>query len=1049
MIKLSKQNLLLSTILIGTTSTFGAMTAYAQVEELPSAAAIADETDKDEVVVTGSRLRRDSFSSPSPLTSLNVDDNKKFGITSINGMIQNSITATGGRIDADLNTSAGNSNATEAPPAGGTGSSNVNLRGLGPERALVLLNGRRLAATGVRGAPAQPDINLIPFSMVERVDIATEAGSSVYGADAVAGTVNVILRTDFEGLEFSGTIKQPQHEGGEESTVGFLMGAQSDRARMTFGGEYYDRERIRTGDRSFSERLKYLEYDEQGNIYSVNGSPFPDLVWDGAGRGLWCATPGASDSTYNIDNFSHCGSLPVPAGARDRDPNDALSFGSNFRYFDEHTDNDSRGRADLVGELERFTLMTTGEYDLNLLANETFYTEAFYFNRQNFSRGTNEQIYPTVRGMIEQRDAAGNVTGMVANPWNPFGANVYPVITLDDFPQTRDVELQQVRFVGGVRGDIELGWFAENDWRWDAYASFDRGTGRQAQPFLAEDNLISGLNYYLDSAGEISCDSPSPLADDFGFFSPQTCVPIDLLNPSVYTGGATGTGAFATDAERDFLVGTRVNTTQINQTVFSAFVDGNLMTIPGGGDVALGVGYEYRKDSITSANSLDGVKGTIAGENPLPEGETFGSRDFQEFFAEIDIPLVQGRPGIELLRLDGAIRFTEESNYGNGTTYRVRGQYKPVDWLSLSGGFGTSFRAPNLRESFLADQGGGAAGGGDPCLNQNIQAAIANGGETNPGVRNTIDNCIADGVAFTDTNADGNVDTTVLGTSGVTTINTFTGGNSDLNPETSETLTVTASFEQPWYDGFDFQFAVSYYDISIEDSIEQPTLGDLTANCYQNLDFPNQSHPFCTLLTRGTSTNPAVNQLRQADVSFFNIGEITSEGLDFNTRLGFSPFTFQGDEVEWILGGSLAYQISQEQQTFNISDRDDNVGEIGTPEIRANISSLFNWRNLSLGTQHRYIGDGVVDNQAAFTASGFFPGQPLTRSVDFVDSVWYHDASLTYDADSWAFTMGINNLFDKEPPLIGRGASQRNNAVSSSGYDFVGRSFFATVRKAF
>ncbi len=1042
-----------STILAGAFGYVGAGTAYAQtVETLPSAEEIADQTDQDEIVVTGSRLRRDAFSSPSPLTVLDVEENRKFGITSINSLVQNSVTATGGRIDADLNTSAGNSNATEAPPSGGTGSSNINLRGLGPERALVLLNGRRLAATGVRGAPAQPDIGLIPFNMVERVDIATEAGSSVYGADAVAGTVNVVLRNDFEGFELSGGVKVPEHGGGEEFSLGFLLGAQGDRSRITFGGEFYDRERISTGERSFSERLKYLEHDAEGNIYSIDGSPFPDLVWNtGLPERLFCGTPGQS-GPLGIPNYTQCGVLPVPSGANDLDSAPFSNNGSNFRYFDVGTDNDSRGRADLVGELERVSLMTTGEYDLNLMANEQVYFEAFYFNRQNLSIGTNEQIYPTIPGMIEQRDADGNVVAMVDNPLNPFDQSVNPVITFDEFSQARNVELQQARFVAGMRGDLDIGWFGENDWRWDAYASFDRGTGRQSQPGIQEDNLIAGLNYYLNANGDIVCDSPTPNVDIFGFFSPQECVPIDLLNPSLFTETSTSTGRLATEAERDFLIGTRVNTTQIDQTVFSAFVDGDLMTLPWGGDVALGVGYEYRKDIVRSANSFDGVAGTIAGENPLQEGETTGSRDFHEFFAEIDVPLIQGRPGIELLRFDGAIRHTDESNYGTGTTYRARGQYKPVDWLSVSSGWGTSYRTPNLREQFLADQGGGVGGGSDPCLNQNLQALIPG-----PVTDLILANCIADGVPFTP-DADGNgIPDTVLGTSGVTTINTFSGGNSSLDPETSETFTFTVSLDQPWYDGFDLQLAASYYNIKIKDSIEEPTIDDLIGNCYTNLDFPGLTHPFCSLLTRRTSTNPAVNQIATADISFFNIGEITSEGIDFNARLGFSPFDLYGEDVEWTLGAALAYQLEQGGFTFDPADFDDNVGEIGTPEFRANISSIFNWRNLTFATQHRFIDSGATDLTGAEAAAGmrlynpsfFFAGRPETRSVDFVDSIWYHDASLTYDNESWALTIGVNNVFDKEPPLIGRGASQRNNAVTASGYDLIGRSVFANVRKSF
>ncbi|HZW58665.1 MAG TPA: TonB-dependent receptor plug domain-containing protein, partial [Woeseiaceae bacterium] len=141
----------------------------------------------EEIVVTGSRIHRDEYSSPSPIQVLDVESGRQLGISSITEMLQRATVANGTQIDATLNTNAGNSNATEAPPTGGVGSSSIDLRGLGPERTLVLVNGRRMGSVGVRGAPAQPDINLIPFSMVERVEILTEGVSAGYGADAVAG----------------------------------------------------------------------------------------------------------------------------------------------------------------------------------------------------------------------------------------------------------------------------------------------------------------------------------------------------------------------------------------------------------------------------------------------------------------------------------------------------------------------------------------------------------------------------------------------------------------------------------------------------------------------------------------------------------------------------------------------------------------------------------------------------------------------------------------------------------------------------------------------
>ena len=1055
---LNKQGLLHSTIL-GATITLGgvlptmmATTAYAQdngVEQLPSAAAIADETDGDEIIVTGSRLRKSTFDSASPLTSLDVQAATEIGVTSITELVNRATIVNGNRIDSSFNSNAGNSNASEAPPTGGTGSSNINLRGLGPERTLVLLNGRRLAATGVRGAPAQPDIGLIPFSLVKNVDIVTDAGSSVYGADAVAGYVNVQLRDDFEGFEVTGTVVQPTNSGGgNELQIGMIAGAQSDKARVTFGAEYFDRDRLLVGDRDFASGLRDIQIDEAtGEIYVT---PFNGF-FDNNGFNLdtfdvLCYTPGQAVGAGAGPGFSNCGNAVTPPAGR-RDLGD-----SNFGYSDFYNDNDERRQSDLVGESERLSILTMGEYDLGIFGDDQVYFEAFYSSRQNLAIGALEQIFPEVTAMIDEVDANGVVIGQVDNPFSPLAFDFAPILTLDDIPQTRDVELQQIRLVGGYRGDFGVGWLKDNDWRYDMYASYDRGTGFQSQPILSETNFTRALDIVQQPDGTITCRDTS-VPDDFGFLTPTPCVPVNLFATSIYE---DGNGRFATDAERDYLIGLRTNRTAIDQYVFSGFVDGNIGASPWGGDISLGFGYEYRKDVIDSQNSLAGVQGSNAAENPLPEGNTVGSRSFNEFFGEIDIPLITDRPGIELLNIDGSLRQTEESSY-SGTTYRVRGQYKPVDWMSLSGAYGTSFRAPNLREQFLANQGGGV--GGDPCVNNSIQLSISQSdeGDSDAGIQQLISQCQADGVTFTDSDSNGFLDATPLGSAGVVTIPTTTGGNPDLDPETSRTFTIKAVVEQPWFDAFDLSLSDSYFDISIKSSVAELTLPQIFGQCYFNAAFPNQTSPFCDLITRSTGS-PESRFIENIDIVFFNLGEFTSKGFDFDAKLDYVPFQIGGSDVDMTLRGAWSIHTEQTNQTDEDSPVFENVNQIGTPKHRLNFGSRWGWENVTFTTEHRMIGaqDGLQPGDSRlgggqqFNGNPFVIGRPISREVNFVSAEWFHDASITYSVDSWAMTMGVKNIFDNEPPLIDRDfANQRNNAVTSSGYDLIGRRVFVSARKTF
>lgn len=1015
----------------------------------------------DRMVVTGSRLRRDEFSAPSPIQVLDVETNRQIGVTNIAEMLTRSTVSSGTQIDGTLNTNAGNSNATEAPPAGGTGSSNVNLRNLDPSRTLILLNGRRLGSAGVRGAPSQPDINLIPFTLVDSVEVLTEAGSSIYGADAVAGVVNVKLRQDYEGFEIVANGDVPEADGGREYQVGFRAGANWDRARIQFGAEFQDRQRVTTGDRSFSSQLRDIEIDQNGNRFIAPVSGFFDNNgFTTPGFEVFCYRPGqGAPGSIGGENFTSCAELTPPPGFEDQGD-------SNFIFFPEFNDQTERANADLIQPLERWSLLTTGEVDLGGTSNAQMYFEAFYSNRQQDVIGATEQIFPTVPGQIRQvdengnlvfeRDEAGNlvvgddgnpVPALVDNPLSPFDNDFIPILTLDDVPQTFDVEVQQVRVVTGLRGDVPFGWFRDNRWTWDTYFSYDRGTGFVSQPILFEPHLQAALNIVRNPDGSVSCAS-SNVADLFGFLTPEGCVPLDLLNPSAFTGGPNGEGVFSTQAERDFLLGKRTNRTAIEQYIASAFVQGDVFEIPFGGTVTAGAGFEFREDRINSDNGIVGVLGLNAAENPVQEGETKGNRNFREFFGEVNVPLITDRPGIDLLNLDGAVRFTDESNFGSEVTFRTRLQYKPVNWASISGGYGTSFRAPNLREQFLAAQGGGVSGSLDPCIQTTIATLVDQNGDDDPDVQLLINNCIASGVDFTDADGNGLPDTTGLGSQGITTIPTESGGNPDLDAETSRTYTVTGQFSQPWTDAFDFSMALSYYDIEIEDSVEEPSAGLIVSRCFQDPDFPDLSSPFCDLVSRQQTGSPESRLLNSINTTFFNIGEITARGFDLNTRfITTLPWELGDSPIDWTWTTATAYTIEQEQQTFSAADRDDNAGEIGVPEWRLNIGSQFSWGNFALLTEHRFIGDQQQDDPEPFRDNPLFAGEQLTRDVDFTDSLWYHDVALSWSGGRYSISAGVNNLLDEKPPLIDDSEGpNRNNAVSSTGFDFFGRTFFVTGR---
>ena len=902
----------------------------------------------------------------------------------------------------------------------------------------------------------------------------------------MAGVVNLTLRDDFEGIEVTANFEQPQHAGGDIYQASFLAGAKSDRSRIVFSAEWFERERVLAGDRDFSSSLREVTIGPDGQRRTISRSGFfdnvivapgslgtapPGTVAGSGGDVFFFYTPGRTD--IGVPNFSSGIALPAPQAPL-FDPGVPPSTGTQgfddrFPFIDFYNDQDERRRSDLVGDLNRFSIVTLGSFDFNAFGNSQIYYEAYYLNRRTFSQAATEQIFPDIRGtipLVNLRDPNGPVSGAfdpviaggqvvrVDNPLNPFAGDVAPILTLDSVPQNREVELEQFRFVSGFRGDVDAGWFGANNWSYDTYFTYDRGIGFQSQPILFEPNLeLTTLNLRQiangPNAGQLACNIPNDTDQNGAFLTSNACVPVNFFAPNIFTGGRNGEGAFTAEEEA-FLIGTRTNRTVIEQFIWNGFVSGDLFKSPWGGVVTGGLGAEWRRDVIRSQNSTDGVFGTNAAESPSTEGDTNGARRFYEFFGEVNIPLIEDKPFIYSLNIDGAVRYTNESNFGDDVTYRARGQYRPTEWLSFSGAYGTSFRAPNLREQFLADQGGGVSGALDPCLDVNIR-------NTDDAVLGLlIPNCIASGVQFTDSDGDGQPDATVLGTQGVTTIPTISGGNSNLVPETSRSYTISGSISQPWWDEIDLSLAVSYYDIRIRNTVSQPPADFIIDNCFLDADFPNLTSPFCSLLTRPGGA-AASNIINSVDVSFFNIGEQTARGLDFNTRLGFDlPFAIGGTPIRFTHATTASYQLEAEIETFEPSDRDDNVGEIGSPRFRFNNVATLNWGRWGIIVENRRIGAANDDDGAAsvFAAPIRFLDQFPVQStaarvaagnviVDFVDPVWYHDVSLSYSHDRYSITFGVNNIGDRDPPIVNSSLdNQRNSAVTSSGYDLFGRTFF-------
>lgn len=1024
--------------------------------------AAEDET-VEEVVVTGSRIRRDSFTSAAPMQTMDVEAARQIGVMSISELLQRSTIANGQQINGEINSNAGNSNASEPPPNGGVGSANIALRGLEAARTLILVNGRRLGSSGVRGAPAQPDINLLPINLIERVEVITEGASSVYGADAVAGVVNLLLRDDFEGMEVTFSTELPFDGGGEIFQTSFITGAKSDKASFVLSGEFFERKRLSVGDRRECVESHVIDavtgelqpvfcslgfFDNI--IYSPgNTQPIDPATGDPQDSPWYYATPGSSDG--EVPNFSSSLIFPEPSGPGQdcRRTDERCRALGPIPYYSGQND---RLQGDLVQPQTRFSTVALASYSPDWWGgDEEFYFEAYYMNRHAFVKGGIEQIFPTLVGEIPELDVDGNVivdgTGapiLVDNPLNPFAAWAVPIITLDELRQDRDVQLEHFRFVGGFRGDFPSGFLSDNNWSYDLFVSYDRGTGVVQQPQLSEQSLILATQTLVQNAdGSVSCGND--IFDAFGFITQQPCVPVDFFAASLYDGGAGTTGSFATDEERDFLVGSRVNNTIVEQFVTGLYFTGNVMELPAG-SVGMAFGGEFRRDTINSFADFISAKSINAGENPLAEGATKGSRDIFDLYAEVNVPLLANSEMADYLGVEGAVHYTDEENFGNEVTTRARFTYRPVSWVQFSGSYGTSFRAPNLRETFLAEQFQGISSSADPC---GVPGAANNSGVYDPGGENrsttTLDNCILSGA-----------DPFALGLVANINIPVIISGNAlTLNPETSRSYTASFQMSPPISDSFDVDIAISFFDIAITDSIRSVDAAVIMSRCY---DGPaGLTSPFCDRVTRTLTGNPNFDFVTEVDASFVNVGRETSQGFDVNTRFSTTvDGIFEGPlNVAW--AGAITFQTERKERIFNEDPFNDLLGDFGTPKRRFSSTVSLGYERFEFLWDMRHQSGGQSDQDTRITndcdAPNDYTGRVGPNSLLPLCSApgaWYHDIALTYRMDSVVFTVGMNNVLDKTPPLVNIAAgSNRANRVTSSGYEQFGRSVFFTATAAF
>ncbi|WP_223789765.1 TonB-dependent receptor [Marinicella meishanensis] len=1025
----------------------------------------ADESEADDtvelapVVTTGSRLLKSTYESISPMQVITAQESREVGQIDAAEIIQNASASNGQQIDLTFSGFVLDN---------GPGARTISFRGLGANRTLLMINGRRLGGSGVEGAPASPDLNMIPDGLVQQYDLLLDGSSSIYGSDAVAGVLNTVLRKDFNGWEVDFNTTVPEQSGGVEQRLNVAWGKNFARGFIGFGAELYDLEAVRYNERDWTNKCpEHYERTQSGELRQndlfnevfnkrFNGNCyFQGLV----GRisvpsvGSIYYTPGTSNGGW--PNFSES-SLQGPVDTNGDGIADVASF-VPYSLYDYQTD------ATLFLEMKTQDIMSYGEYTFEGDMNITPFFEASFSRRDTFQDSGQPQFFPFVPAdnpfnLCNPNGLNGVDCGLafdqllsnpsvIQNYMDRFGCDPSaggdcdqtvgaigpqrsrPIIAIDGDRDQTSATVEQTRLVFGVRGDLpqlEIGSFS--NWAFETYISHHESDGTSSRRGIRQDRLDYSLNTSrIDPVtGQVICGNN------------DGCVPINLFAPSLYSPIVSD---FSTQAERDYLFDSRDFRTKVEQTIWSAFASGYVANLPAG-PITAGLGFEIRRDEIQSIPDDIARDGLFFGF--FADGGATGSKFTREAFTEVQIPLVANKPGIEELNLNISGRYTKDEFFPSANTYSAKLGYRPVTSLLLRLTKGTSYRAPNLRENFLLAQTG-FGNVFDPCfIPEDAYDPINNVYVPEQDTRSpeVLSNCAANGA-----------DPTTLYNNGFNTFSTeiATGGVTDINEEKSDSLTYGFAWDVPFSDHFDLTIGATYYKIETNNTIIEPSAQFIVNDCYNDAEGDSS---FCSRITR--DENGVFDII---DSGFINRDNQTVKGVDVNINYD-QRFTVFNRDVKF--GADLVMTHIKESSDLFTDDEgnrnfDEDQGQFGYADWSGSLNLRADVGNFRFAWQTRYIGsvgvDEDVDNEFddyfgnMYTCAGPDEGDELCRFVYDAGPYFNHTASVNWLKDAWTVRFGVVNVFNEEPPQVDAGIPLTTavNSPQGYGYDLNGRRYFLNV----
>jgi len=993
------------------------------------------------IVITGSRIRRNNFSTPQNIDILTRDDQILSGTRTTAETLQ-SATVTSG-------TSQISGSFLGFLSEGGQAANTTGLRGLGSSRTLVLLNGRRLAPAGVGPQLVSADLNVLPTSIVQRIEVLREGASSIYGSDAIAGVINIITDTSVDGITIDGFANHPLYGNGDALRGSITAGKTFSRGHITGSFEYSRDYGLRQGDRKDMSCPRELAF--QNGVEVGQGSPLDHSqlrcfsyarggggIANGYGLfGYYLAAP-----YNNIVNFGRVTfpgyatgtpfiGLPVVVNSRDAQP---LASPAQLRQT-------------IISPIEKYTAYLNGAYELDMLGDAELYGEALFSRRKSHQDNAVQLNFQS----IDKKTAAltfGNYYydgtpltdfGFPATPFAPTswvnaGLNYFGPFIVPHQTARAQQKVDFFRANGGLRGNLGFG-----DWRYDGniQISRTRGTDQIQNPLTSR--LTASLNPVIAPSGtpadltvvglpgQVGAGNTYTCAANVtsGAYNNGTCVPINFFDPQLVLKGQM------TDALFNYLYPMlTLSKTKYNQETLSFSVDGTLFSLQGG-EVKAAAGFEHRHDHIDDKPGPERAAGDIYGFSTI--GETKGSDTVNEAYAEVDIPVFKDLPFANLLEFDASGRYTHYKSYGSGFTYHLSGQWAPVSAIRFRGNYGTNFRAPNLYEQFLNNQLGFYPGGLDPC--------DSFGTDLDPG-STVYQNCLAALTPILGANA------VNFATTGSIPVYTTGGANNHLKAEKAKTWGVGAVLTVPRRIA-DLSLAVDYWNISVKNEVSN--LGNLILNfCYQDTDFPN--NPYCALIAaRLPAGNAHQGEISSFQNPYINIARQEASGIDFDAR--FASRLFGGNFTTQLQATRNLHQKLENFAGEGLTDYNGTLGYPGQgagPKWVGTLDTRFRTSNdITFRWGVKYVGPA---DSSKFDPGTILNGQPVVYDLH-AEHYWEHGVSIQW---LWRkvgqFTVGMNNIFNEKPPTVSdnqTGIPRLGNFFGNGPYDYYGRSVFVNVTRSF